>query len=100
LRGLPRVPQVREGHHLAIDEVEGKGLFVPRVKTLPLVEAGCRDQAATLLEGLAEGARGPDSLGTGVDGGDNFDLLVKWSEMLSGLKSANVVDAMIWELHT
>jgi len=42
--------------------------------TLPFVEAGGGDQTAVHLEGLAEGARGGDRLGAGVDSGDVFDV--------------------------
>src|SRR5215472_5642502 len=69
VRGVvPCVPQASKGHHLPVGEVEGEGLVVLRIKTLPFVEAGGGDEAAAFLEGLAVGARGGDRLGAGVEG--------------------------------
>ena len=74
LRLLPRIPQTREAHHLAVGEVEGEGLLVLRVELLPLIEAGGEDNAASALEGFAKCARTGDRLGACVDGGDAFDV--------------------------
>ena len=40
---LPSIPESREGHHPAIEQVEGEWLLVLLVETLPFVKAGCGD---------------------------------------------------------
>ena len=44
------------------------------VESLPLLEAGCGDDAAPALKGSAICARGGDGLGAGVDRGDALDV--------------------------
>ena len=63
-------------HHFAVCEIKAKGCLFLRCRCASIRGAGGGDQAASLLEGLAVGARRDDRLGTGVDDrGDALDLL-------------------------